>query len=97
VQERGRLSDHNFKGGGNPHFDAARINFGTSPNVFGNSPRAIRTLPKKISSFLDYDKVSKGLILRQFQKSGMEFTEFQKKCKAKFSSQLAGCHSCDLR
>src|SRR5204863_9108083 len=47
----------------------------------GGSPRAAR----KISSFLDSDNQSKRLNLRHFQKSGREFTGFQKKCKAKFS------------
>jgi hypothetical protein len=38
----------------------------------------------EISSFLDFDNSSKELILRRFQKSGRQFTGFQKICKAFF-------------
>jgi len=41
------------------------------------------------SNPLDSDSDSKSLILRQFQKSGREFTGFQEKCKAKSSARRA--------
>jgi hypothetical protein len=37
-----------------------------------------------ISSRSEAYAASKDLILRYFQKSGRQFTDFQKKCKAKF-------------
>jgi hypothetical protein len=40
-----------------------------------------------MSSFLDFDNASKDLILRRFQKSGSEFTGFQKICKAFFEAK----------
>lgn len=71
---------------GNPHIAAARVSKDCGPKakgVFGQLAGK-RRLPET-SSFLDTDSVSKSLILRRFQKSGREFTEFREKCKAKFS------------
>jgi hypothetical protein len=50
-----------------------------SGNRLGAFKRALET-----SKLLDCDIASKHLILWQFQKSGTEFTGFQKKCKGKF-------------
>ena len=48
-----------------------------------------------MSSFLDFYNASKDLILWQFQKSGRQFTDFQKNCKAFFEGKRPPAGSLD--
>ena len=86
--------------GGSPHTiewrketalsDAVHLrNRGARLNYYRPAARAFSRRPDKFN-LLETNVASKRLILRHFQKSGREFTGFQKKCPAKFLTRAAG-------